>query len=164
MLFECQADLPASYTKIEKDNHISTKPPNQFQSFYLESQSEQRNGIEVFTPNGLGNITPMGFDPLEVCHYASYQTDYNSTRLALRDATELHCNSREKAVNLIQRSLDEEGDLEDCFPENGCHKHIAKGIEETMMAIKNKFIGQLCRFFGGLIETRISAECVNAML
>jgi hypothetical protein len=164
MLFECWADLPASYPEIEKDNYISTKYPNQFQSFYLESQSEQRNGMEVYTPNGLENLTPMGFDPLEVCHYATYQTEYNSTRLALRDAMEMHCNSREEAINLRQRSLDEEGDLEDRFPENGRHIHIVKGIEETMIAIENKFIGHLCRFFGGLIQIRVSAECVNAML
>ena len=84
LIYADRSELPQQLTEVEKDNHISTKFPNHFATFYLECQSEDRADTEVITPYGLETLYPVGFEPLEVCHYPTYQTEYNSTRIALQ--------------------------------------------------------------------------------
>ena len=68
LLYEDKSDLPDEYTAADRDSHISTKYPNHFALFYVETHSAPRRGIEVTTPDGMENLTPTGFKPLEVCH------------------------------------------------------------------------------------------------
>ena len=161
LLYEDKSDIPDIFTATEKESHFSARYPNHFALFYIETQSAQRRGIEVTTPDSMENLTPAGFKPLEVCHYPTYQTEYNSTRLSLRSAPKpMHCDSREEAFEIIHQSLAEE-DLETLFPGCGKQAKIAKGIEETIRAIEEKFVHHLSRIFSSLIKLRISAECVN---
>ena len=161
LLYEDRRDLPNGYTEAEKDSHVSARFPNHYAPFFVEIQSAQRTGMEVITPEGVENLTPTGFTSLEVCHYPTYQTEYNSTRLSLRDAPKpMHCDSREEAIALIKQSLAKEN-LETLFPDCGRQDKIANGIEKTMRAIESKFVHHLCRIFSSLIKIRISAECMN---
>jgi hypothetical protein len=161
MLFALRADLPDSLTEIEKDNHISNKYPNKFFDLYLDSQSEDRTGIEVLTPHGPQALAPSGLEPLEVCHYPTYQTEYNSTRLALQqDTGEMQCLSSTQAWRIIRKAL-ETHDLTSESQSSATQEQLAKGIENAISDVVNKFVHHLYEFFSGLIQVRITAECIN---
>ena len=92
LLFDTRESLSQTLTEAEKDGHMSTKYPNAFFPIYMESQSELHMGRDVIIPSGIEHMTPAGFESLEVCHYPTFLTDYQSTRRSLSTTTD-HCKS-----------------------------------------------------------------------
>ena len=100
LLFDNREALPLTLTEAKKNEHMGTKYPNVFTPIYLESQSELHMGMEVITPTGVERMTPTGFEPLEMCHYPTFLTDYQSTRRSISTTTD-HCESRDTALQLL---------------------------------------------------------------
>jgi hypothetical protein len=162
MIYADWSELPLQLTEVEKDNHLSNKYPNQFATFYLKCQSEDRAGSEVLTPSGIEILTPAGFESLEVCHYPIYQTVYNSTRLAFQAVKEvMQCTSLLQAWNIIRREL-EGADLVKAYPGCGNKETLVKRFEETLYVIKGKIVSHLTQFFSCLIQVCLKAECINS--
>ena len=115
----------------------------------------------MLTPHGPQALAPTGFEPLEVCHYPTYQTEYNSTRLALQqDTGEMQCLSSTQAWRIIRRALETHDQVSQCQG-SGTQEQLAKGIENAISDVINKFVHHLYEFFSGLIQVRITAECIN---
>ena len=134
LIYTDRSELPQQLTEIEKDNHISTRYPNQFATFYLECQSEDRAGTRVITPFGLETLYPAGFEPLEVCHYPTYQTEYNSTRLALlAEKGSMHCTSSVQAWDIIRREL-QGTDLVHACPSCGAQETLVTRFQKRYMS------------------------------
>jgi hypothetical protein len=105
-------------------------------------------------------MTPAGFESLEICHYPTFLTDYQSTRRSLSTTTD-HCNSREAALHLLRQIL-EDLIMKDVVPGSSTHKRIVNGTTETMKIIEIKFVSLYVRMMTNIIHCRLTAECIDS--
>ena len=116
-------------------------------------------GRDVITPTGVEQRAPAGFEPLKMCHYPTFLTDYQSTRRSLSTTTD-HCESRHTALQLLRHTL-EVLKMEGIVQGSSAHKRLINGTIATMETIENKFVSLYVTMMTNLVHFRLTEECID---